>query len=447
MTHIRFAHLPQSVLRSAQQLTMAALPTLRPMERAMVAARLRKAVTGGHLRPDAITRVLGDGPSGRDAGVLALGRMLGRRARRRVSAQPALPAGLRSPFDPRFDAPAMRGDLALWLRLLLRERVLVADDVRAALASGGGAAAAAIRRGCEDLRDAELKRLLAHVGVDATDAESVGTWRVMPACVVMGGLVDEGPAGTVIAWPDDDPCGFTALNLGDVSAVPHFEAVCDALRFMALQLVSVVMPAELTTEGVYGGMMFEEISTYAAELVAKDGNVTLTDDFLEHMANEYGLDTDDPAKLDELRRLLRLRHHESTRPRPIRTAADAIAALDRLADDCTAAPARAALRALAQLIRTCRPTARSRALAAGMEVNALSEECGTPLMHVVGADLSGFELSALDEMSDMNMQVGTDGAAAVRHEAPMEALRLAVSDACRICVLDLLLTRYVSAFR
>ncbi|AGG89046.1 MULTISPECIES: hypothetical protein [Pseudomonadota] len=442
MTPIRFVHLPTSALATVGAMAHAAVPRMEPLARSRVAAAMRTAVLAGRLRPSAVLAALGGGPDGADAPVIALAERRARQQVRRLGPRPSLPDDLRCPFDPRFESQGKRQDMRLWLRRLVQAGALTGDDVHGALRDGGAAVADLITRWIDGELQRQLAALLGAVGVQASADELRMKWHIYPACAVLDREDPDRPAGTLVLVPDDEPAGFSLLRLGDTSAVAGFEPVLDALHFLHLSFLALVWPNDLTCSD-FPDMFLEATGGYAAELVADDGEVTLSQDFLDHLSEEFDYEVDDPERRDALTRLLRVQHHARTRVRAASSVEQAESLLEQMAE---AAPRDAGpLRAMRRLLTLSQPTRADRLASQKTELHALDEEAQLVLTHVISADLSGFEDAVIEDWSDLNMQVGAEGAFTVSHRDPMLALRLAVSDVCRITVLDLLLSRYVSA--
>lgn len=429
---MQFVRLPQAVLAAGAAAATAGQPVYTRRERTRIAARLRAGLAAGRITGHALQAALAGGG---DAGIVRLGDRLARQAKRGAT-RVRLPASLTIDFDPFFATPSRRYALRAWLRGFVERGVVSSHDIATAVAAGDAAVAALVDSAFQQYAATMLRSVAEAVGEPAL-ADSELPWGIRPGCTLR---LSEESIPAVVLYPEDG-AGFSISLLDAAPATPLLIAVCDALSAVRFSLINVEWPREiLDGHGWFGDNLVSDIRSHASELLAPDGSVTYSDDFLEQMSNEYGFDPRESEEdADAVKRLLRF---DATYPAPVRgKRVDPVKRLRALAKTPDGAATGSALPMLARWAALTGTDPSDDKVTA----SPLDEESGTYLSHVVLADLTGFEARFVNDMADQNMQVGGEGAVALAADDPFDALRLATRDICRITVLDRLLRRLGTA--
>jgi len=434
---IRFAHLDAGLLATTADTATAALPLYQPTVRARIAARLRTAVEAGLITPSAVVAATAK-PGGGDHGLAALGTRLQRKFRSMARIRPALPADLSPPFDPLYESAEMRRALHCWGTALLGMGAIKPSVVASSLKKGGRALTEAISDACASYASRSLSDLYTACGIAAAGS-SDPLWLVRPAWIVL--QQTSAPMDSVVSFPYDNT--FTAtqtlLTVDDAGAMLLF----GALTTIRLRTLSLICPQEVGSEGFMGSMFLADLEMYAGEAVLADGTVTLCDDLLEHLENEHGIERDDEDVLDGVRKALRfMARRESLIPR-FKSPASAVKALRAFASTLDNEAAANAMRGIASLITLNDKAGRS--FTEAVSIESLEEESWGVGMHVVCADLTGFEDQAIDDVHEMNMNNGSEGGLIVQAPSAESAYRLAVREASVITVLSTLISAYAEA--
>lgn len=436
---IRFAHLHAGLLATAADTASTALPLYHPTVRARIASRLRAAVEDGLISPSAVVAAVSK-PGGVDHGLAALGTRLQRKFRSMVRICPSLPAGLAPPFDPMYESAEMRRALQCWGTTLLGMGAIRPSVVASSLKKGGRALTEAITEACTSYASGSLSDLYSACGIAASTPDAADPlWVVRPTWLVL--QQTSAPMDSVVSFPYNNTftATQTALTVDDAGSMLIF----GALPTVRLRTLSLICPQEVGSEGFMGSMFLADLETYAVEAVLADGTVTLCDDLLEHLENEHGIERDDEDALDSVRKALRfMARRESLIPR-FKSPAAAVKALRAFASTLDNEAAANAMRGIASLI-TLNDKA-DRSFTEAVSIESLEEESWGVGMHVVCADLTGFEDRTIDDVHEMNMSSGSEGGLVVQASSAEFAYRLAVREASVITVLSTLISNYAEA--
>ena len=437
---IQFAHLSSGVLTASANQATDALPLYTPRNRARIAARLRTAVESGHLKSSDVTLALAQ-PLEADHAVAALGARLQKRFRAMSRGRPSLPVDLIPPFDPVYESDEMRRVLKVWGNALLDMGAIKADTIRSAVHAGGRALAEAITSSCSTYAKRSLADLYTACGVtQSTNDRPI--WIAIPAWLE---LIEPAAAiEAVLSLPNDYSftATMTTLTEKDAGAMLLF----GALSTLRLRTLTLVTPEELGSEGLVGSTFFADIESYVGDCVQPDGTVVLTDDFLEHMNQEYGIERSDEVGLARLKKMLSFIARKDEVIPSFKSAQAAIKSLRQYASTLDNAAASAALLGVASLI-SLNEKAAQHSLKDAVSVETMDEEAYVSGMHILTADLTGYEESTLDDLHEMNMQVGSQGGVFVQSTSAAASLSLAVREASVITVLSTLISAYAEAMK
>jgi len=435
---IRFAHLQSGLLQASAKKAGEALPLYPPTVRARIAVRLRSAVQAGHLSPSAVTAAVAN-PAGVDQRLAALGTRMQKKFRAMAKIRPAIPSGLTTPYDPFYESAGMRRALKCWGSTLLCMDAITPDAVSSALSEGGRALAGCISQACASYADQCVSDLFKACGFQTT-AQVEPLWVARPAWMALDNT--ETPIESVLLFPADNTFTVTGTthSVDDAGAMLLFSA----LMSFRLRALSLVCPQDIGTEGFVGSMLFSDLESYVGEAVQSDGSVILSDDLLEHLENEHGIEREDEDGLDRVRKSLTFLARKKGLIPHFKSPYSAVMALRSFASTLDNEDAATALRGIASLLHLQSKADKS---FHDTEVSAesLEEESWAVGVHIVSADLTGFEGSLIDDLHDGNMNCGSDGALFVQASSAESAYRLAVREASVITVLSTLIESYAEA--
>ena len=437
---ISFAHLPADVLTRASTTASDAVPLLSPDQRRKAARRLAHAVRSGQVPASAVRAALGErkATATADHGFARAAVLSMKAWKRRLAKLPTLPECLAAPFDPSWSDPARKAAAVKWTSALVRQGVLHANEVDACLSTRVGAQRvidAAIRRAV----DAEMTRLASAVGLPAAEAAADPLWAICPAYLT--DLDAEACAGAVLypATPDES----FAYNFPLTIDHHGFANVSRAIGALRMQTLFLVAPHEVCTEGFSGSMLYADLESYESEAIDADGNVHLEDDLIEHMMNEYGFDVagDEETRV-RVERMFQFIRMQRTHFAKIGTPAKEIAGIRAAARSAPTPSVRGALETLARLLALA-PT--RTASSPDIEVESLSEESYLSGALVLSADLAGSEAQVLEDICQINMQVGSSMESLLDGPDLGAVVAVALREIAFTTVLATVLTHYAGA--
>ncbi|MGH8159327.1 MAG: hypothetical protein ACREPQ_14500 [Rhodanobacter sp.] len=406
----------------------AVIPLFTRSERVRVGHVLRDAESTGFVTP----RMLGPlfAGTGRDAAIRQLGESMRRRLARRVSQRRPAVGNLSAQVDRTADNSVTRRLLSVLGTRFIKDGVLSASVVHAAV-RGGFASLATLLASGVDTYTTSVGRLMANAFGYTGPLPELPAYATMFACLVLRGDDGEHKLDVIVESRREPGVG----TFVDAALLPHMPLINDALTHIQLHSVALLRPNDVALGEPLNTYFFDDISHYTDSAFAADGSFVITDDMTQHFDQEYGLTLGDPDEATRIERLLRFMR-ECGRERRYSKSAQPGPALRRSASK---EPNERAARALTMLGRAVAWSA-SRRKIRGVEVSGLDEDEGWHPFHPFYADLSGWEERSLSDVSDHFMNTGASCAARIHTTDPFDAFALAVEESWCITLLDLALS-------
>jgi len=426
---IRFAHVPESALRSAGLAVRSAVPVLSRADRHLAARRLSQAARSGTIPRGALRDLLKTSGDMRDAPFVRIASNAARRLRRTMSPLPRLPDDLRAPADPAWMDPKRREHAASWLRVMVEAGWLPPAQLSRCLHSLHDASDV-VRSSIDQLVQSSVDDLLRQIGI-APDSSDVRLWSLVPAFLT--GVEQDRGAELIVdfAHGEEQFAVMSQLRADDYG----FVEFCRAFETVRLPTLALILPQEVCSEGVLGSYFFTDVEAYVEDAVGQDGTITLSDDLLEHLESEYGMEVTNGEAREGIERLIRFLATKATTFRAVKSKKEGV---DLLRATAAAAPTPALQQCLGSLAELL-ALAPSRKDSGQVMCEALDEEaCCAGTLVLVG-DLSGMEGGALDDIYDHHMQTGSTMATILSAPDKGELLRVAVADAAFTTVLSTVL--------
>lgn len=449
MFPLKSAHLTADVLQGAQGMATGSLALYSHPTRANIAAALRRQVREGLVPARDVRRIFAAGIAGTDGQVRELGKQLASNAHGRLSELPRLTkASTRSPFNPKYDDPQVRTGIAYWGSAFVRAGAISPGSLGRALSRGGANPTLALRGAGEAYGKRVLSDMFARYGCEPrTKVYREPFWQVLPA-ILYGMVGDDAPAVVMAAGPASGNCSFTMSSLD--FDMDHADAplLCALISKWPCHALTLLAPHEFVGDGYLGnGQFWEDVDSYRTELLDKRGNVTLTDDFLEHMQMEYGYDREMAEDRETLERCVRFVAKRKARMTDYKSRHAVGKALRRHLKSHRNDPAKVVLDSLLRLSEEVSgQLVDVRALST---VEPLCEEGYGSGLHIVKANFCGIEDRILDEHERMTWETGSDGSIGVTptDAEPWKVFELCVVEACAITVMSYLITQFNEAQR